>query len=123
MKYGNVNLSYRPGSLVISPAKAQIIRHYLVTNTSDKVSQGRPPTRILCTLIAKSEEQKILIEQLLHGDQEADLVLAARYYRRVVTGGDPQGREITSGGIWEYNAEFIALDPIPYSTSTDEPLW
>ena len=122
MKYGNVQLLYLFDSLVIIHTKSQIVRHYSATDTSDTVSMGKPPTRIMCTLIVKGEELRRTVEQLFHGTQEADLVMGSRYYKRVVTGGEPQGRMIRTGA-WEYNVEFIALDPTPYSVESDEPLW
>jgi hypothetical protein len=122
MKYGNVQLSYRFDSLIIIHTKSQTVRHYPGTDTSDVVPMGRPPTRIMCVLVVKGEDQRRTVEQLFHGAQEADLVLGDRYYKRVVTGGEPQGRMIRTG-VWEYNAEFIALDPKPYSVATDEYLY
>lgn len=124
MKYGNVQLSYRPGSLVYVTTKSMSVNHYPNTNTSDQTHLGRPATRIMCVLIAKSEEHRRTIEQLFHSDQEADLVIYkdGRYYKRVVTGGEPQQREIGSSA-WDFTVEFIALDPVPYSIDTDEPLW
>lgn len=122
MKYGNVQLSYRPGSFVPMPGKTQAIHHYLNSNTSDCVFLGLPPTRLMCILIARGEEERLLIEQILHGAQESELTIGSRYYKRVITGEAPQGREINKN-TWEYNAEFIALDPIPYSVTTNEPLY
>lgn len=125
MKYGNVQLSYRPGSLVYLTTKSMAIDHYPNTNTSDQTHMGRSATRIMCTLIVNSEAQRRTIEQLFHSDQEAELVIAkdGRYYKRVVTGGEPQQREIRSGVAWDFTVEFIALDPVPYAIDTDEPLW
>ena len=123
MRYGNTQLSYRPGSLVFSHVKSVNIVHYPNTDTSDQVGLGRPATRIMCTLVAKNEEQRWTIEQLFHGNQEADLIVGDRRYKRVVTGGEPQEHEIKIGTTWEFTVEFIALDPVPYSVDTDELLW
>lgn len=122
MIYGNVQLSYRPGSLVIVPTKHQEERHYLGTDVSDVADLGRSATRIMCTLIARTEKRRAQLEQILHGVQEDTLTIGVRYYKRVVTGGEPQLRE-AGPNAWEVSAEFLALDPIPYSAITDKPLY
>jgi hypothetical protein len=122
MRYGDVNLFYRPESLVIMSFKNQLIRQYIGTNQSDKTPLGQGPTRIMVTLVAKSEQERDLINQLLYGDQESNLRIGNRYYKRVVRGSDAQER-LTQYSTWEFAAEFVALDPIPYSVATDEPLY
>lgn len=122
MKYGNVELIYLADSLVTITNKAQIIQHYSVTDISDKIPMGRQPTRIMCTLVAESESQRLEIEQMLHGEQEAELVIGSRYYKRVVTGDASPARK-GSNRKWEFTAEFVCLDPVPYSTITNEPLY
>jgi hypothetical protein len=122
MRYGNTNLLYRPESLLIIPTKAQVVRHSPGTDISDCVPLGRGPTKIFVTLVAKSEEEKLIIEQLFHGDQVANLHIRLKYYKNVITGADPQIRK-TGYNVWEITAEFIALDPVPYSAVTDEHIY
>jgi len=124
MMYSNVQLNVLRGTLSVAKYKKQIIRHYPGTNRSDRVPVGRPPTRISCTLKAMSEEEKLLIEQLIHGDQSAELRFDTYFYKDVITGDDCEAVPLTNDGSkWFFNAEFIALDPIPYSTATGEALY
>lgn len=120
MMYGNINLKIVKDSLSITKRKSQLVRHYPGTNISDVAPLGKPATLITCQLIATDDDERILIEQILHGEQEQDLTLSNYFYKRVVTGetGTTPNQE-----IWYIDAEFIALDPIPYSVVTGEALY
>jgi hypothetical protein len=124
MKYGNVNLKYQLGSLSINIRKAQEVRHYPGTDNADVIDIGRPPTRISCTLIAESETELINIQQLLHTISENELQFDGFYYKRVVSAQQGTPKPQTSDeNIWFIDAEFVALDPLPYDIDTDEVLY
>lgn len=124
MTYGTNTLKVKADSLSIVKTKNQQVRHYPGTDLASYVSLGRSPTRISCTLIAESDTERILLEQILHNSTESDLEIGSFYYKKVVTGDVaspvPARADYTT---WFIDAEFIALDPIPYDSDTDEPLY
>lgn len=124
MKYGNVELKYKIDSLSIVVSKSQDIRHYPGTDDADLIEKGRTPTKISCTLIAESKEKLMAIQQLLHASNENELHFNDFYYKKVVTSqqGSPKAKT-TDEKVWEIQAEFAALDPIPYDAVTDEVLY
>lgn len=124
MKYGNVNLKVIFGSLSFVVGKEQEIRHYPFTDKSDTNNRGRTATRISCTLKATSIEELILIQSILHSSSKQELHFKYLYYKDVVAGqqGEPQPKTADEL-IWLVRAEFVALDPIPYSESTGEALY
>lgn len=62
------------------------------------------------------------MRQIFHGEQESELYLDGYYYKNVVVSSDLQDREIKRN-MGEVTIEFTALDPVPYSIATDEPLY
>lgn len=122
MVYGNLTLHPETGSISITTRKSQLVRHYPSTDISDKFALGKQPTVIKCVLIAPTEEQRFLIEQVLQGESELELHFDNYYYKKVITGemGEPKP---SPGGIYHIDAEFIALDPIPYHESSGEAIY
>jgi hypothetical protein len=128
VRYGNVDLKIEQDTLTITKAKSTLVRHYPGTDKSDSIPLGRPSTRITCILIAESDEERILLEQLLHSDSEREFHFHNFYYKRVITGEtfSPTPNKIPQLGVkmaWYIPAEFIALDPVPYDTVTGEALY
>lgn len=122
MKYGNVTLTIEKGSLTRATKKTQIVRHYPGTDRADVFSLGKEPTTITCVLIANGDAERILLESILHSTGENNLYLDNYFYKRVVPGesSEPTKIDETYSSI---PAEFVALDPIPYSTATGEALY
>jgi len=124
MRYGTIKLKVQTGSLSITKTKNQLVRHYPGTDINDVVSLGKPPSVITCTLIAESDTERILLEQILHGDSQTTLVLHNFYYKDVVTGEVSKPVPATDKyNVWYIDAEFTALDPIPYDVETDGALY
>lgn len=124
IQYGATTLNVKQGTVVITQSKVQSIRHYPGTDLSDIVSLGKPGTRISFTLQALTEADRILYESILQSSASENLIIDARYYKLVTPGeysnARPLGNSITA---WNFDAEFIALDPKPYSVVTDEVLY
>lgn len=124
MQYGNVKLKYKVESLSIVFAKAQEIRHYPGTDKSDSVNKGRKATKINCTLLAESEEELITIQSILHGSEEKELHFNNLFFKRVTAGQQSKPQPKTADEkIWNIEATFAALDPVPYSSETGEVLY
>jgi hypothetical protein len=124
MRYGNVDLKLRDGSLSITRKKSQIIRHYPGTDKSDAFVLGREPTTITSEVFALNDEERILLEQLFSSDVERYLNLGSFFYKRVITGDSSEPKPVRDDLVkWVIPVEFIALDPIPYSTTTGEALY
>ena len=121
---GLIELRLVKNSLSITKSKKQLVRHYPGTNVSDIAPLGKPATQITCQLIAMDDEERILIEQILHGEQKQNLTFKNHFYKNVVTGESGKAAPQTSDQkMWYIDAEFIALDPIPYSVATGEALY
>ena len=122
MKYGNLTLYPETGSISIATRKKQIVRHYPGTDISDNFFLGKEPTVIKCVLLAKTKEDRFLIEQILQGDTEAELHFDTYFYKKVVTGESSEPKPFVDG-ICYIPAEFVALDPIPYDKTSQEALY
>jgi len=124
--YNNVDLHVRNNSMSITNVKAQQIRHYPGTNKSSKTSLGQQATTIACELVAFDKEEKLLMEQLMSTNIEAELYIngEGRYYKKVVTEGEFEMSQATKDGkVWTAPGIFFALDPTPYSIDTGEALY
>ena len=129
MRYGSTyatatEFDILKGSFHPQKKNAQIIRHYPGTDISEHADLGREATVITCTIVTKSDSERILIEQLLHGTDELNLYYHNFYYKQVVPGAqfDPVPQTVDKS-VWYIEAEFIALDPIPYDKDTDGALY
>ena len=122
MRYGDVTLYYETGSLSITKKKSQLVRHYIGTDESDCFSLGRQSTTLKCNLMARTDEERILIEQLLHESVERELHFDDYYYKKVVTSESFETKPLYEGR-WIIPVEFIALDPIPYDETSGTVLY
>lgn len=125
IKYGTVELKVKRDTIRILPTKTQEVRHYPGTDKNDVVSKGRGATTITCTLIADTEEERLLYDQILHDNVETTLEIGRRFYKKVTTGDSSpsQPGEIDLDGNWIFDATFIALDPVPYDIVTGGALY
>jgi hypothetical protein len=123
--YGTNELNVKSGTLSITQSKVQTVRHYPGTDISDVVNLGKPPTRIRCILQVFTESDRTLYESILQSEGTTqDLTIGDRYYKSVIASDLSDAKPIDNLGTgWEFNAEFIALDPKPYSVATDEVLY
>jgi len=122
MIYGVVTLNYEGGSLTITKKKAQLVRHYVGTDISDCFSLGKQSTTIKCTLMVKTDEERILVEQLLHNNIERELHFTNHYYKRVIPSETFDTKPFVDG-VCYIPVEFIALDPVPYDETSGEALY
>ena len=124
MKYGALNLVPKKGSTTITKRKSQIVQHYPGTDKQRFSDLGRQATVITTTLIANSKAERIAIEQVTHLPDAYDLEYMDFKYKNVITGEISSPTLISPNGeAWEIEADFIALDPIPYDIVTGDPLY
>lgn len=123
--YGTNELNVKSGTLSITQSKVQTVRHYPGTDISDVVNLGKPPTRISCILQVFNESDRTLYESILQSEGTTqNLTIDDRYYKLVIASDLSDAKPIGNLGTgWEFNVEFIALDPKPYSVATDEVLY
>lgn len=121
MMYGAMTLIPAKGSISITKKNTQIVRHYPGTNVSDFFSLGKESTTITCQLIALTQEDAISIEAMLHSSVERELHFDNYYYKKVIAGNTFSPNKVD--GHWLIDAEFIALDPIPYDATSGEALY
>ena len=124
MKYGDVEMLVEYGSTTFTKKQKQIVRHYLDTDRSDAIFLGKEATLITCVILARSDDERISIEQLLHSDASKELHFHNFYYKSV----RPSAEFVSEPSDylkakWRISAMFIALDPIPYSQDTGEALY
>lgn len=122
MKYGDISLSYEKGSLAITKKKTQLVRHYIGTDISDNFPLGKNPTSIKCNIVVETNEDRILAEQLFHENTERNLTLDNILYKRVITSDAFDAKQVNNKK-WIITVEFVALDPIPYDTTSGEVLY
>jgi len=122
IKYGDIALKVEYGSLSIAKEKATTVHHYAGTDRSVVFDLGRKATRIACRLIAESENEKLLIEQLLQTITKRELRLGSFFYKDVVPDVDVNLEPVRrlQKGEWYIDARFVALDPVPYNYETGE---
>ena len=124
MKFGDINLFPEFGSVTVTKKSRRIIRHYLGTDNSDSVDLGREATEIAVTLIAKSDSERITLEQILHENTERNLEFYNFLYKRVVADSNYMINPLDyRKNWWRIRVRFIALDPKPYSIETGNPLY
>jgi hypothetical protein len=98
--------------------------HYIATDSSTVYSLGRSATIITCVIITQSDAERIAIEQLLHSETKANFEYHNFYYKDVIPGETHEATALSrSKDTWLIQAEFIALDPVPYSTTTNLELY
>lgn len=122
MRFGDLQLSYMPGSLVETPTTVTKFNHYAATNISRRIDLGNTATIISCVIIAKDAGTRLALWQAFHSGQEAELHIdEGHYYKQVYISGVPT-RKI-KGGMAQIDVEFKALDPRPYSILSGGPLY
>lgn len=124
--YNGVDLHVINNTMVILNKRAKEVRHYPGTDKSTIIDLGREATSIFCELLATTESQKLLLEQLMNSDAMAELYIngEGRFYKDVTPDGDFEMSQATvDGKFWTAPASFIALDPVPYSVETGEALY
>ena len=127
MKYGTVDFKTKRGSISFQKTTITDVRHYVATDLNSGIDLGKGATRIRCIAIADSLADKIQLESLFHTPVERNLTIDTinEYYKDVIVSDviDVKPIENTPFGVWEINVEFVALDPISYSTDTDEVVY
>ena len=124
MKYGTTEFYVEKGSVSIAKKKSQKVRHFIGTDSNEVYALGKESTVITCNILVFGDTERIAIEQLLHGETETTLQYYNFYYKEVVTGESHTPVAISPKyDVWMIQAEFIALDPIPYNVSTDGALY
>ena len=124
MIYGTTTMTVLAGTLIITKTKVQKVRHYPGTDISDVSPLGRSATVIKCTIVVKSDSARLSVEQLMNSETQEDLIFDTRYYKDVIPGEVNNARLKTPDELtWYIDVEFKALDPIPYSVSTDGKLY
>ncbi len=123
MKWGHVDLHVKYGTQAVTKRRAKRVRHYPGTDKSDAYDVGRAYTSITLVLIARSDAERLVLESLLHSHEERDFEMDAGYfYKRVVPGESGEFRR-DADHTYTANAEFIALDPLPYDSVSGEVLY
>jgi len=123
--YRGVELVVQRGTLNINSGRIKRQVHVPYSNQNHIIDEGRVPTTITATLIAYTEADRDEIEILLHSSEEGLLYIGDRVYKEVESGENfnPVPRTSEYKDDWLIGAEFIAKDPIPYDSSTGEPLY
>lgn len=114
------------GSLGYAYVKAQLVDHYPMTDQTRYVAIGKQATKITCTIKCTTEAQALLVEQIMADDSIQKLYINRhnRFYKRVITGNNFTMKEKKPNNkLWLFNAEFIALDPVPYDMTTEGALY
>ena len=124
MIYNGIEMRILIDSLSVSKSKSQEIRHYPGTDKSEVIELGKDATRITCSIKAMNVSDRVKIEEVLHGTSKANLEFGDFFYKEVITGGIGDFKPITPDkSVWIIDAEFIALNPIPYDLSTGNKLY
>jgi hypothetical protein len=124
MIYGTTTFYVEKGSVTITKSQTKKVMHYIATDSSTVYSLGRSATIITCVIITRSDAERIAIEQLLHSETKATLEYHNFYYKDVIPGETHEATPLSpSKDTWAIQAEFIALDPVPYSKSTNLELY
>jgi hypothetical protein len=125
MRYGAIEITPIYGTVSITKKQRQIVRHYIDTDRSDGINLGRMATEITCQVLATTDNERIGLESMFHSDVEQSLYFRDFYYKRVKVSADysQEPRSYEAGRRWVFDVKFIALDPVPYDTTTEEALY
>jgi len=125
MIYNGVEFDTERNSTSYLKEKDQEVISIPYADKSITNNRGKRATRITTTILVFSEAEKNIIWGLLHSSGEAELHIGSHYYKKVESGATFSPRPIKPDkkDIWAIGATFIALDPIPYSASTGDPLY
>lgn len=123
MKYENLELNYRAGSLIIKDSKEVRIINYPRIHKSDAQLMQYNPTTIICTLIIRNWNDYVSLKLLDRASEGKRLYLnmegdESHYYENVLLElGDIQRRK---PGLFFLSATFTALDPFLYDADSEE---
>ena len=125
MMFGSIKLTPEYGTLSLVKRRRQIIHHYIDTDRSDGINLGKQATEISCTVLAQSDEERILLEQIFHDGAERELYFRDFFYKKVQASAECQATPVTyeAGKVWKFDVTFICLDPIPYDRESGEALY
>jgi len=125
MKYGDVNLNPRMGTLIIKDSKQSKVIVYPRLNQADKQFMNLLPTTVMCTLIIRAWADYLALKQMDRADSENELYLDmqglnSHLYKRVTLElGDVEKKR----NVWLVPATFTALDPYLYDAVTGEVVY
>ena len=125
MIYGTTELITQRGSTSITKTRIKSRIHIPYTNRTETIEKGRQATIINTTILTFTEAEKNIIEALLHSPGRAQLYIGDHYYKNVESGEsfNPKPRTADKKDEWIIDAQFVALDPIPYNSETGEALY
>ena len=123
MMWGAAELKVRPEQQFVTKRKVQRVRHYIGTDLTDVFDMGRGHTSITLTLVAESNAERLVLESLLHSGAVRDLTMDGGYYYADVTPGEVGEFRRMADTTYYVQAEFIAKDPIPRDSVTNDPLY
>lgn len=124
VKYGQVDLNIRDNELAFTLREANLVRHYPGTDRSSISPLGKMATEIRLTAIIRSEAAKLALEQVLHDSSKRTFQHGSRFYKDVVPAGAAEFRTLDlNKEIYVAVVTLMALDPVPYSMTTQEALY
>ena len=125
MIYGTTELITQRGSTSITKTRMKSRIHIPYTNRTETIEKGRQATIINTTILTFTEAEKNIIEALLHSPGRAQLYISDHFYKDVESGESftPKPRTADKKDEWIIDAQFVALDPIPYNSETGEALY
>ncbi len=128
MKYGDITLYPKVGTVFISPAVAKSYKHYPGTDITEGFYLGRPATIVRCTCVVKSEADYLALRAAAHANVTAALymdygdVANGKYYADVEASIQDENI-LRDDGWYLVNIVFTCKDPIPYLTATSARLY
>lgn len=125
VKYGAVDLICRMDALTITFRKVEEIKHAPDTDRSVSAYLGVQATELSGAFIGYGKDDMVIMQSLIHGEQEENLIIGDwYYYSNVITSSEASIRPINpEATIWELQITFIALSPKPRDITTGEELY
>ena len=125
MIYGTTEIITQRGSTSITKTRMKSRIHIPYTNRTETIEKGRQATIINTTILTFTEAEKNIIEALLHSPGRTQLYIGDHFYKNVESGEsfNPKPRTADKKGEWIIDAQFVALDPVPYDTETGDAIY
>ena len=124
LEYDGVHVNVEADTFTFVKSKSQEERHFPASDENIVIDKGRLATRITCDIIVRGDEERILWESLLHGNQKAELVVKNMKYKQVKVGEESEFEpQDSKKDMWTASVEFVCLDPIPYDADTGHKLY
>ena len=125
MKYGDVVLNPRQGSLIIKDVKSAEVIIYPRVNQADSQLMQLEPSVVMCTLVIRDWDDYFALKQMDRTNGEYKLYVDAsgldsHYYKRVIL---ELGEATRVRDVSFVPAHFTALDPYLYSAATNEVVY